>query len=600
MNRSLALALALSLLTVGLASVTGGADAATGVVFEDDFNDGTLDTSKWPDSQGANEDDGCGSSSPPNSLRFGGVQIRYVESRSLDLTTGQTIDFALKFGRGGNPCTGQGAIPMELQYSTDGGSSWTTITSYSSDSFGSWTNLSEPIPSAAKTSDTRVRWWQDASGGGQQFAIDDVEVTADLPDADGDGVADSQDNCPETANPEQADQDNDGVGDACDDSDGDGYLDASDNCPNTPNTGQTDTDGDGEGDACDADDDGDGVDDSQDNCPKTPNPDQLDIDNDGTGDVCQENPPVDEDGDRVPDPLETELCNSRFKRQFWNDTDETGRCGGENWHNFTPEDSTSVRFLNTTEPMTKSNDTDKDGFVNNVTLHFDKYVIDRQDLHAYRESNRSEKQDVDPYPDDENKPLVSTICSLVKHPIGVTNPTNLDGDDDGFPAYVEYTQGELCADRRDGSHEFNPSREVNLIGLDPDDEDPDKPVQSIYEVPTPVPTGADFLKDGDNDTLIEAVLIEMANITWDRRDPGNPTFETYIDRVDIDPDDDNRDNPLFLNTHDDDEDWVYDGAEPTICLHQDDSRTEDGTCTVDDYHPPSYYQAITSAVFGST
>ncbi len=35
-------------------------------------------------------------------------------------------------------------------------------------------------------------------------------------DADGDGVADSTDNCPTTSNPTQADWDNDGVGDACD------------------------------------------------------------------------------------------------------------------------------------------------------------------------------------------------------------------------------------------------------------------------------------------------------------------------------------------------------------------------------------------------
>ena len=36
------------------------------------------------------------------------------------------------------------------------------------------------------------------------------------PDADGDGIADSADNCPDTSNPDQADSDGDGVGDACD------------------------------------------------------------------------------------------------------------------------------------------------------------------------------------------------------------------------------------------------------------------------------------------------------------------------------------------------------------------------------------------------
>jgi hypothetical protein len=35
-------------------------------------------------------------------------------------------------------------------------------------------------------------------------------------DADGDGIIDAEDNCPATSNPDQADFDLDGVGDACD------------------------------------------------------------------------------------------------------------------------------------------------------------------------------------------------------------------------------------------------------------------------------------------------------------------------------------------------------------------------------------------------
>ncbi len=57
-------------------------------------------------------------------------------------------------------------------------------------------------------------------------------------DTDGDGVCDSDDNCPATANPNQADADGDGVGDACD------------NCRDVANPDQRDTDGDGVGDAC--------------------------------------------------------------------------------------------------------------------------------------------------------------------------------------------------------------------------------------------------------------------------------------------------------------------------------------------------------------
>ncbi len=72
-------------------------------------------------------------------------------------------------------------------------------------------------------------------------------------DADGDGVADASDNCPNAANADQHDMDNDGKGNVCDeDRDGDGVLNNVDNCPDVKNADQIDYDGDGKGHACDS------------------------------------------------------------------------------------------------------------------------------------------------------------------------------------------------------------------------------------------------------------------------------------------------------------------------------------------------------------
>jgi FG-GAP repeat/Thrombospondin type 3 repeat len=119
-------------------------------------------------------------------------------------------------------------------------------------------------------------------------------------DADDDGVADVDDNCPSTENPDQSDSDLDGNGDSCDvDDDDDGRLDDMDNCPLSvgQSDDQTDGDGDGVGDVCDTDQDGDGVANEGDNCPVEPNDSQSDIDSDGYGDACD----ADDDNDAICD-----------------------------------------------------------------------------------------------------------------------------------------------------------------------------------------------------------------------------------------------------------------------------------------------------------
>lgn len=81
---------------------------------------------------------------------------------------------------------------------------------------------------------------------------DDSPPAIVIVDADSDGIADATDNCPNTANADQADNDQNGVGDLCDpDIDGDGIANEADNCPNTANPDQLDFDANGTGDKCD-------------------------------------------------------------------------------------------------------------------------------------------------------------------------------------------------------------------------------------------------------------------------------------------------------------------------------------------------------------
>ncbi len=117
----------------------------------------------------------------------------------------------------------------------------------------------------------------DSDGDGQGNLCDE--------DADNDGVLNGYDNCIKP-NANQADTNEDGVGDACQDADGDGVLDFVDNCPGDANPNQLDSNNNGEGDACDPDHDGDGKFGLDDNCPFTSNADQADEDGDGLGTAC--------------------------------------------------------------------------------------------------------------------------------------------------------------------------------------------------------------------------------------------------------------------------------------------------------------------------
>jgi len=157
----------------------------------------------------------------------------------------------------------------------------------------------------------------DANTDNDQYNASCVCAGTACPDADGDGVCDPVDNCPNDANAAQLDLDGDGIGDICDsDMDGDGVDDSVDCDPRDASTNwqpgdpcddfNSDTDNDQFNAACQCrgtscpDIDADGVCDDVDNCVNEANAAQLDTDGDGEGDACD----TDDDGDGVMDAVD--------------------------------------------------------------------------------------------------------------------------------------------------------------------------------------------------------------------------------------------------------------------------------------------------------
>lgn len=133
-------------------------------------------------------------------------------------------------------------------------------------------------------------------------------------DTDEDGFIDQMDNCPDAANPTQADLDGDGLGDACDvDQDGDGIAAPDDNCPRDTPAWTSNPVNDYDQDGChdsitDNDDDNDGINDAEDECPtgelnwnNAALTLSMDYDQDGCRDASEDS---DDDEDGVLDELD--------------------------------------------------------------------------------------------------------------------------------------------------------------------------------------------------------------------------------------------------------------------------------------------------------
>lgn len=228
------------------ASVNGQCATVSGTVYDDNNNLSSVTVSFSNGTQTASVD-GTQYTATQCNLPGGANTATVTATDSGNLTGQQSITFTIDAGSTGNynHHISEGHITWGDGYSAcylAFGTSAFTMREY-----GAGNNQCEWIADGEPSCNGPV---QACSTGGGGFA-----------DADGDGIEDSVDNCPNAANTDQADNDNDSLGNACDstpngdtnpDADGDGIDDANDNCPNTANADQADNDGDGIGNVCDS------------------------------------------------------------------------------------------------------------------------------------------------------------------------------------------------------------------------------------------------------------------------------------------------------------------------------------------------------------
>lgn len=156
--------------SVQLEAIVSGTNPA----YQDNF-DGGLNSLLWANNTGVSSTN-CGSVSG-DALYFNTTGSREAETIDLNVITGGDITFSIHLGPGTAPCeTADLNEDVVLEYSTDGGATWTLINTYTAGSFSVFTQIIETVPVAAQTASTRFRWRQLGNSGidFDNWAIDDV------------------------------------------------------------------------------------------------------------------------------------------------------------------------------------------------------------------------------------------------------------------------------------------------------------------------------------------------------------------------------------------------------------------------------------------
>lgn len=158
-----------------------------GEILSENF-DADIDSSNWISITGGQPDTICGAYSN-ESYYLNGTGLRSLTTKDLDVTSGGSISFFVKAGfcvscLCDKPENDEQDENLYLEYSTDGGISWSLLYTINADEHSALNNfvsIDINIPDEAKTSATRFRWQQlNHFPDKDVWVLDDIKIRTGL------------------------------------------------------------------------------------------------------------------------------------------------------------------------------------------------------------------------------------------------------------------------------------------------------------------------------------------------------------------------------------------------------------------------------------
>ncbi|KAL3853203.1 hypothetical protein ACJMK2_016762, partial [Sinanodonta woodiana] len=127
-----------------------------------------------------NSNEGCGTILSGESLYFFENGVRELQTKDMDTTSADVIQFYIKIGGQDKDCNGgdQRSEGVLLQYSNDGGITWHLLEELVHDQYQQPKFVKVDLPPEARSRNTRFRWWQPShSGKGHdQWSVDEIQI----------------------------------------------------------------------------------------------------------------------------------------------------------------------------------------------------------------------------------------------------------------------------------------------------------------------------------------------------------------------------------------------------------------------------------------